>query len=1279
MWNDRSRASRESAALDLVAPVLGLAAGDRTQVLAALGRTEALDVVTGDAYAAFRRTFPAPHARLERARDRQEAVLVAELESWFDSRRRGHAERSAERALDLGSGAAAGDDAESAFVGTTVALVRAMALPLTRLPGFLGDHIGTSDPISGELAERTVGDLRWIVTERSLRLVGDCPHPALDVAVRECAEGVERLLVELARLAPARTGSATGSNSAPSSAPDAVAVPLRVEAELSASLRDGWPSYVEPGVRFLLAEDRIRSLLMGENLYRRSGLALRELYQNAVDACRHRAARLDFLARTQGADGGPTGSVAADAPVAPAVVFTQDRDAEGRAFIECADSGVGMGLAEIRGAFCQAGIRAADLPEYLEELEDFRRLDPPVRLWTNSRFGIGALSYFMLADEIVVTTTRTHRDGSLGHTLRVHIPSAGTYFRIEDLGPGTTPGTTVRLMLREGVEASCVEELQSVVVVASYELTAVDRINDRIHRWAANKLDAESTALDAEARAIHAAAPSSDGVTRIWFTAGPGAVLADGLWAGQAKPNVIVNLSAELAPRLSVDRTEMISWDEAATTRLLLDAAPALAGTDVGEVLFRLPRWLLRLASTEPDVADELYRARAALGPWPYPVLGSVVDASGTGLAALDHDLFSVAAKVEGGAPAGWRASAVIAAGAAAGLEFDARDWNVTPALPSDSVLLSRDLDGVGPWLSDLPSPARVACVAVAQRRPVDQVVARLRALGYRPDDIDPLDEIDRRLLDALQSPIKKAQTDRVDVADFDLVTLAGTLRLPPAEVVRRCARFGIVPDRALRDEPVTSTDLLIASRDLDSKAPWRSRHVPVEVHEVVAAATAARRDVADVCERFVRLGYRVPTFPPGYVVGPADEIILSRDGDGRGPWLTVSTPVSIGTVMVGARASGLPLDDVVDRLRLLGLTVAPDGPAARTDPDAAVLLTVDLDARAPWLAAGTPISRPFLLRAARACGRDPEEVRDFYRSLGFPVEDPRQEGAGDTSGDAILTSRDLDGRTPFLSPAVPVTAEHVCTAAIKTARTPAAVAARLTELGFRIQRPTADAPPTQGALRPGSAGFATAPHRALPPGYLEPAQLVLEARKKKSSLAGLPEQIAEAGFVLVGSLPDRVDRIDRKLVTRDLDGLRPVRSTATVIGRVTLLSAARRLKLPPAEVAARLHRLGYVVDAGPAPLPAKVGKTLHQLLGGTAKPSPGFDECLPAGVIVAVALRRRLPIARACAILRDAGVTFVDPRDVLPIRVPGAADVGRLVGAGWDGDDDDEHDGCCC
>jgi HSP90 family molecular chaperone len=96
--------------------------------------------------------------------------------------------------------------------------------------------------------------------------------------------------------------------------------------------------------------------------------------------------------------------------------WTQD---DGQVCIECIDNGSGMSLDELRNAFAKAGRRFTDLASFQDEQATWLASDPNLRLYPNSRFGIGVFSYFMLSREIVVETVPEGVDGQLGTPLSV--------------------------------------------------------------------------------------------------------------------------------------------------------------------------------------------------------------------------------------------------------------------------------------------------------------------------------------------------------------------------------------------------------------------------------------------------------------------------------------------------------------------------------------------------------------------------------------------------------------------------------------------------------------------------------------------------------------------------------------------------------------------------------------------------------------------------------------------------------------------------------------------
>jgi hypothetical protein len=173
---------------------------------------------------------------------------------------------------------------------------------------------------------------------------------------------------------------------------------------------------------------------------------LRELLQNAIDAIRTRRSRHQQRSEQQPRrrQGGPSFDTT--------VYFTAEHRENGDVLITCRDYGVGMDEHIIRNYFTVAGV------SYYRSTE-FERQDlgfEPI-----SRFGIGILSCFMVADSLHV---RTYRDpdcappmaqadlqlpGAEAHRARrldLAIPAVDRQFIVKDGAPGFDVGTEVSLL-----------------------------------------------------------------------------------------------------------------------------------------------------------------------------------------------------------------------------------------------------------------------------------------------------------------------------------------------------------------------------------------------------------------------------------------------------------------------------------------------------------------------------------------------------------------------------------------------------------------------------------------------------------------------------------------------------------------------------------------------------------------------------------------------------------------------------------------------------------------
>ncbi|MEV7735149.1 caspase family protein [Streptomyces sp. NPDC088921] len=521
------------------------------------------------------------------------------------------------------------------LVSALLKAAHALAVDPADLPEVLVEHLGISDSVSLTDLRSTLRQSHWVSAGAGRSLSALCGHPAIELALRRHAETVDTLLRDINKEAAKR-----GSSLSPLASLPAYADAQQVRPSGAA------PAELSSGIRFRLADDRVQELLMGEQLYGDRALAIRELYQNALDALRYRTARTEYLRRTGATIPEWQGEI----------VFTEGVDPDGRPYLECADNGIGMGVTELSRAFAQGGSRFVDLPEYREEGALWAALDPPVSLVPVSRFGLGVLSYFMIADELSVWTCRLDREGRPGHELKVTIAGPGNLFRVEDLGPGRGAGTRVRLY---GVPGKTIpssgEELEKYLWVSPYRVSAplgshvlrwkprsltlpveedtVDGVGSKRiggyrtpavaettpYLWSEEQNVSRHTGAGVPFRPISVAECRQEGM---WWTEGNGAVLVDGIANDTALFGRVVDLHGGEEATLTVDRKKLSRYDTD-----LVRARSLAAVDDLFDVPGLLsPEWLDALSAHDVELADAVTTRAAEKGvswesyDWPLDV-----------------------------------------------------------------------------------------------------------------------------------------------------------------------------------------------------------------------------------------------------------------------------------------------------------------------------------------------------------------------------------------------------------------------------------------------------------------------------------------------------------------------------------------------------------------------------------------------------------------------------------------------------------------------------------
>ncbi|MFE7590625.1 ATP-binding protein [Kitasatospora sp. NPDC057512] len=878
-----------------------------------------------------------------------------------------------------------------------LALAYGTAIEMTALPEIVAEHLGIPDEVDVADLRRTLELAVWGGSYDLPVLRAECHHEAVVEGLREYTARADELLHALRRVLPSHP------------------LPTRLtsdEAAPAAGAFTGW-------ARFRMDERRVRSLLMGVELYRDRDLAVRELYQNALDACRYARARVQYLARSRSFHLGPLSYEGR-------IEFRQGVGEDGRAYLECEDNGVGMGEEELRGVFSNAGARFAEQLDFKLERAEWRKVDPPVELYPNSRFGIGVLSYFMLADEIRVNTCRLDTTGQLGPQLEVSIYGPSHLFRIaEQSAQGRTPGTTVRLYLRDdiglGGSWSALDVLERLLGIAEFRTSAEH--GGRNVKWEPQQLRTRM-ALSGDKFGFNASGTvvpwegAPEGVQVTWCEYG-GALLVDGLFvkpsvsgelvsSGSGLAGVVVNLSGAWSPiKMSVDRRLVIDDVSHKLCHLLGSAAVELVQTD--STLLSM-EWLAAVIDENVNIAD-IVAAECVRQGRRFDYRGCEFETRWTGCCPMDVDLFCAVGIPMSGSSGRWSRVDGVPDDSVVLWRLMAHDrqdqlvalaefWPALTtagrsrvAMPSDQFSMALHEPGRRRWSAG-PAAARppvggqsvtvAALVTAADRRArsVAEVAADwLRGGSNVPQavlDLALAVESDRLFLRGTEEGrILRGWPEPGEVLTPGyLAKVSSTLGVPVSKVADAMAAYGLEVDLAgLPDLPSGDVAEMLSHR-LDGLGPWLSRSDTVPVAHVLRVANVTGTRIAEVLGTFTRLGFLVPSMPQGAMV---DDLILFDGARGVESPAGVEYEYAFG--LLGSE--GITLEELVDRYRAYGSPMFLPGAATRLDWEVfqpAGALSWD------GLVMGDTVPFARLITAARRLHRSPEELARHLKSRGIAV-----------------------------------------------------------------------------------------------------------------------------------------------------------------------------------------------------------------------------------------------------------------------------------------------------
>ncbi|MFI6083341.1 hypothetical protein ACIBBB_20565 [Streptomyces sp. NPDC051217] len=370
---------------------------------------------------------------------------------------------------------------------------------------------------------------------------------------------------------------------------------------------------------------------------------------------------------------------------------------------------------------------------------------------------------------------------------------------------------------------------------------------------------------------------------------------------------------------------------------------------------------------------------------------------------------------------------------------------------PDDHLIASNYLNGRYPWRDPAEQVpyGRVLLIAAKLKWSPAAVVVRLGALGYAdiqrsegplPDAVEPDDALLITSVDT-RFGVTPVDIDKT-VSLRQIIESAARAERSPADVARRMTAYGYQVGTGARPLPETANPRDVALISTSRRGEWLGWGDEVSGHHALGVAQDLSCSPHFAAKRLVELGLRLP-----YTPEPGDERLLKYADVPGGGWIGRWGAAPVAHILAVARDTGRSPADIIARLSELGCQ-RPGGNATDTpEPDDLVLLSENLDGRLPWLMKNDVVGLQVrhILRAALVTGRTPAQVAERLATLGHWLHE--NANLPETADEADIRLLETVTRSYLDN----VHLQDVLRSASLTGRSPADVAARLTELGYRL------------------------------------------------------------------------------------------------------------------------------------------------------------------------------------------------------------------------------------
>ncbi len=330
-----------------------------------------------------------------------------------------------------------------------------------RTPSVLFSHLFVRHPISIEEWNKHRSIEAWSISEKNIQFHAKCEHPAIEASIHDFCDVIDAELSACNNI-----NSSINDYDRSQGKEHLIHIPFKVDRSKIETKKaiSGKPLYLYQKAQFDLSKNQVIDLLMGIKLYGDPEVALRELLQNSIDACLLRSAMEKSWGNLY----------------EPEIEIKYSTDDEGDV-LEIIDNGTGMDQYIIDTYYSKVGSSFYKSPDFFDLKSQSKAKFTPT-----SRFGIGILSCFMVADTLVVDTRRVYGPHDSSEPINLPIEWQDSIFWIKP-GERITPGTSTKLFLRKNVnpwddlsEDDFIQSVENVIPNPPFKIRVETKSHEKV-------------------------------------------------------------------------------------------------------------------------------------------------------------------------------------------------------------------------------------------------------------------------------------------------------------------------------------------------------------------------------------------------------------------------------------------------------------------------------------------------------------------------------------------------------------------------------------------------------------------------------------------------------------------------------------------------------------------------------------------------------------------------------------------------------------------------------